>query len=268
VRWDSPVVLATAGTLAIHVLFAVLGDALVVVFPAAKHTPAPRVELVDIEPLPEPPPPPPQPVVEQEPAAEIAPEVPAPPPPREARPQRVRTSQPPAQTASEAAPPSTTPSSDSGGAPVTTMEDIAPAATGVAVAKGPRTTGKVGRGGSGGGTGAGTGAGNSDAPPAPMSVATIKTPARPKGDFSYFDASKDYPAEAKTLAIEGVIRVRLIVDAEGKVTSAVLLDKLGHGLDELALERTKKIQFEPAKDTDDKAVSSVVVWTFNMTLPK
>jgi hypothetical protein len=52
------------------------------------------------------------------------------------------------------------------------------------------------------------------------------------------------------------------------VKSAVLLNKLGHGLDELALERAKKIQFDPARDTDDKPVSSVVVWTFNMTLPK
>jgi TonB family protein len=101
-----------------------------------------------------------------------------------------------------------------------------------------------------------------------MSVATIKSRAMPKGDFSYFDASKDYPPEAKALAIEGVIRVRLVVDAAGAVKSAVLINKLGHGLDELALERAKKIQFEPAKDTDDKPVSSVVVWTFNMTLPK
>ena len=101
-----------------------------------------------------------------------------------------------------------------------------------------------------------------------MSVATIKTRAMPKGDFSYFDASKDYPPEAKQLGIEGVIRVRLVVDATGAVKSAVLINKLGHGLDELALERAKKIQFDPAKDTDDKPVSSVVVWTFNMTLPK
>jgi TonB family protein len=101
-----------------------------------------------------------------------------------------------------------------------------------------------------------------------VSVATIKTRAMPKGDFSYFDASKDYPAEAKALAIEGVIRVRLVVDATGVVKTATLINKLGHGLDELALERSKKIQFDPAKDTNDQPVSSVVVWTFNMTLPK
>jgi hypothetical protein len=48
----------------------------------------------------------------------------------------------------------------------------------------------------------------------------------------------------------------------------VLLNRLGHGLDELALARARQIEFEPARDTSDRAVRSVVVWTFNMTLPK
>jgi TonB family protein len=101
-----------------------------------------------------------------------------------------------------------------------------------------------------------------------MSVATIKKRALPKGDYGYFDAGKDYPAEARQLGIEGTIRVRLVVDETGVVKAKVLLNKLGHGLDELALERASRIQFTPAVDTDDKPVSSVVIWTFNMTLPK
>lgn len=262
---DSPAAVAIIGTLAIHLLLALVGDAIVDAFPPPAYKPAPVVELVDIEPpLPPPPPPPPLTPI-AEPTVAPAPVQPTP----EPRVQRVqpRTTQPP-PPAETPPPPAETPlSDDSGGAPVTTMEDIAPAATGVAVAKGPRTTGG-GRGGTGGGTGAGAGTGSSDAPPTPMSVATIKTRAMPRGDFSYFDASKDYPPEAKTLGIEGVIRVRLVVDATGAVKSAVLISKLGHGLDELALQRAKKIQFEPAKDTDDNPVSSVVVWTFNMTLPK
>jgi protein TonB len=141
---------------------------------------------------------------------------------------------------------------------------------GVAVAVGRRTGERVGRGGTGGGTGAGTGTGTgaSEAPPAPMSVATIKKRALPKGDYGYFDAGKEYPAEARQLGIEGAIRVRLVVDAQGKVTQATLVNKLGHGLDELALRRAKQLEFTPAVDTEDRAVSSIVVWTFNMTLPK
>jgi protein TonB len=144
------------------------------------------------------------------------------------------------------------------------MPDVAPAATGVAVAKGP-TAQRVGRGGAGTGTGAGSGSGTGEI--AAMSVATIKTRALPRGDYSY-EESKDYPADARRLGIEGKIRVKLIVDDTGAVKSAQLLNKLGHGLDELALARATRIAFDPAKDTDDKPVASVVVWTFNMALPK
>jgi periplasmic protein TonB len=260
VRLDSPVVLSTAGTLAIHLLLAITGDAIVTLYPASTYEEPPKVELIDIEPMLQPPPKP----VEREPEPEPVIEEPKPEPVQKQP--RVRTPAPPPPRNEPPPPPDTPPS---GGAPVTTMENLAPDALGtVPVAVGKRTTERVGRGGTGTGTGSGSGAGSSDEPPTPVSVATIKSRAMPKGDFSYFDASKDYPAEAKALGIEGVIRVRLVVDAEGKVKAAVPLNKLGHGLDELALERAKKIEFEPARDTDDKPVSSVVVWTFNMTLPK
>ncbi|HEX5057804.1 MAG TPA: energy transducer TonB [Kofleriaceae bacterium] len=260
-RLDSPFVLATAGTLAIHLLLAVAGDAIVVLYPHKQYEEAPRVELIDIEvpPVVKPPPPPvqperPEPVKETRPVPQTV--------------QKVVRQQPTAPPPPENEPPPPVDTPPSGGAPLATMEGVIPSATGVPVAVGKRTSEHVGRGGTGTGTGAGSGTGSSDEPPKPVSVATIKARAMPKGDFSYFDASKDYPAEAKSLGIEGVIRVRLVVDEQGKVKSTVLLNKLGHGLDELALERAKKIEFEPAKDTDDKAVSSVVVWTFNMTLPK
>jgi protein TonB len=263
VRLDSPAVLAVAGTLAIHLLLAVAGDALVVLNPPSTYVPPPKVELVDIEPpaVVKPPPPP----VQKEPEPEVK-EAPKPVAPRAVQKVVTRHSAPPPPTNEPPPPPTETP--PSGGAPVATMEGVAPSATGVPVAVGKRTSERVGRGGTGTGTGAGSGAGSATELPKPVSVATIKTRALPKGDFSYFDASKDYPPEARSLGIEGVIRVRLVVDANGKVISSVLLNRLGHGLDELALERAKKIEFDPAKDTDDKAVSSVVVWTFNMTLPK
>ena len=101
-----------------------------------------------------------------------------------------------------------------------------------------------------------------------MSVATIKTRALPKADYAYLGIGKDYPTEARTLGIEGDLRVRLIVDEHGKVKSRVLLNKLGHGLDELAMQRAGEIEFEPAKDSNDQPVTSVVVWTFHMTIPK
>ncbi len=266
-RWDSPFVLATAGTFAIHLLILIAGDAVIVLNPSRPDPPAPHIEMIEVEvpPIVQPEPPPP---VEQP----RPPEAPAPPPPQAV----VRTQKPrPTQRATEPPPapreppPATSDRPTPGGDPVVTLPDAPPSATGVAVQVGNRTSERVGRGGAGGGTGRGSGSGAGSAPtPVPMSVATIKTRALPRGDYGYFDAGKDYPAEARQLAIEGAIRVRLVVDPQGKVVSSVLLNKLGHGLDELALKRAAQIVFDPARDTDDHPVTSVVVWTFNMTLPK
>ena len=260
-RSDSPFGLVFAGTLAIHALFLLGADAMTTFFPREDAPPTPRVELVEVEipPVQKPPPPPVRP---PEPEPRPAPKEPP-------KPRAVRAVQPEAPPApppppSEPPPPQE-PASDPGGAPTVSMPDIAPAATGVAVAPGPRNTGKIGRGGTGTGTGSGSGAG-ADPAPVPVSIAGIKRDARPRGDYDY--TNKDYPAEARRLGIEGVIRVVLTVDDKGKVKSAVLLNKLGHGLDELALARAWKIEFEPALDTNDHPVPSSVTWTFRMVLPK
>lgn len=260
-RLDSPFGLAIAGTLAIHTLLLVGADAVTLIFPPDPSTPTPRIELIEIEVPPppepeEPPPPPPEP------------EPPPEPPPPEARPQVARAVQPQAlpPPPSEPPPPQD-PAPDSGGAPILKMPDIAPSAHGLPIPLGPRPPDKTGRGGSGGGSGAGEGSG-AGAPPPPVSIAEIKTRALPRGDYGHIDLGKDYPPKARRLGIEGAIRVRLTVDDRGKVRAAVLLNRLGHGLDELALSRARQIEFEPAKDTDDRPVSSLVVWTFTMTLPK
>jgi periplasmic protein TonB len=258
--WESPFVLALAGAIAIHLLVGTFGDALVVLNPPRPEPPPPpKLELVDVEvpPVVQPPPPP---------ATPPEPPPPAPPERPAVVPQHVATRAPvhAAEPPPVVPPPTTAPTSTEGGGPVVAMPDVAPGATGVAVAKGP-TVQHVGRGGLGTGTGAGAGSGAGEI--AAMSVATIKTRALPRGDYSY-EESKDYPADARRLGIEGKIRVKLIVDDTGAVKSAQLLNKLGYGLDELALARATKIAFDPAKDTDDKPVASVVVWTFNMALPK
>ncbi len=257
-RWDSPFVLAAAGTLAIHLIVLTVGDALVVTNPPRPPQPAPRIELVEIEvpPVLAPPPPPPPPPPE---TAATPPPTPEPVTPRpRAAPSRIRATPDPAPE------PQTEVPVAAGGDEVVRMDDIAPGATGVAVAKGPASTGRIGRGGSGGGTGSGAGAGSGDEP-APVSVATIKTRALPKGDYGYVG---EYPSAARALGIEGDIRVRLLVDEQGKVKTRTLLNRLGHGLDELALQRVAEMEFEPARDSDDKPVASVVVWTFHMTLPR
>ncbi len=252
--------LAFAGTLAIHTIVAVAADALVVTHPFRPPDPTPpKVTMIDVtvetkvdKPDPEPP---------KVPDPVPTPVVPTPPVPHP-----VRAKAQVAQTQAPAQPVMIEHVPDSGGGQVVALEGIAPSATGIAVRSGSTASGHLAQGGNGTGTGAGAGAGAGDA--APMSVATIKTRAMPKGDYGYFDAGRDYPQEAKQLGIEGPLRVRLVVDDQGHVKTATLLNHLGHGLDELAVDRARKIEFEPARDSDDHPVASVVVWTFQMTLPK
>jgi protein TonB len=267
--WESPLVLALAGALAIHTIAIVAFDVVIVYTPHRTPEIAPHVELVDID---LPPPPPPKPVAKPEPKPEPEPE---PEPEKKvapAPPQRVASTQPhtSAPTAPDRPPdpiprpPDRVPGG--GGDPYKLAEDSSRDGVGQ---RGTRTSDRLGTGGGGGGgVGSGSGSGSGVEAVRPVSVATIKTAAKPKGDYAYFDDGKRYPEEAKQLGIEGVIKVQLIVDETGKIKRSRLLTKLGHGLDELALEHAGQLAFEPARDTDDRPVASVVVWTFHMTLPK
>ena len=260
VRLDSPLVLATAGTLAVHLVLAVVGDALVVTHPYRRAEPPPKVQFVKIDPPPKKQPePPPKKIEEEKPR-----DPPKPQPPTKRR-EQVAAAPPIQQRPPDSILPPTTNDAPSGGDLVVQIPDLSQTTTGVPVKQGPLRQGGGTGAVRGGGTGSGAGSGEVAKP---VSVATIKTAAKPKGDYDYVSIGKDYPAEAQQLGIEGDIRVKLTVDETGKVATAVLLNKLGHGLDELALDRARKIAFEPARDSADRAVASVVVWTFHMTLPK
>jgi protein TonB len=55
-----------------------------------------------------------------------------------------------------------------------------------------------------------------------------------------------YNANARAAGIEGKVRVRLTVDATGKVIDVAVIAGLGYGLDEAALAAAREATFEPA----------------------
>jgi periplasmic protein TonB len=231
---------------------------------ARRHPETPPPEEIELDDTPPPPPPPPKVQPAPPPPPVKAPE-PAPPQVVHRAVTHETTARPPTPT-HETPPPEThepTPT-DQGGQEAYKLPEGPTGGVAVPVAHGQ------GAGGTGHGAGGGSGDGQAspEARPQPVSIAAIKTRAKPRGDYSYFGAGKDYPPEARQLGIEGVIRVRLIVDPKGKVVGRTLLNKLGHGLDELALERASQIEFDPALDDRDQPVTSLVVWTFDFKLPK
>jgi TonB family protein len=55
-----------------------------------------------------------------------------------------------------------------------------------------------------------------------------------------------FPAEARTAGVQGKVRVRITVDAAGAVADAKVIEGLGHGCDEAALEAARTCRFDPA----------------------
>jgi protein TonB len=55
-----------------------------------------------------------------------------------------------------------------------------------------------------------------------------------------------YTDDAQAAAVEGKVRVQLTVDESGKVVDVKLIQGLGHGLDEAALQAARRATFEPA----------------------
>lgn len=55
-----------------------------------------------------------------------------------------------------------------------------------------------------------------------------------------------YTPDALSAAVEGKVRVQLTVDETGKVIDVKLIQGLGHGLDEAALQAARNATFEPA----------------------
>jgi protein TonB len=55
-----------------------------------------------------------------------------------------------------------------------------------------------------------------------------------------------YTEDAQSAAIEGKVRIQLTVDETGKVVDVKLIQGLGHGLDEAALQAARRATFEPA----------------------
>lgn len=68
-----------------------------------------------------------------------------------------------------------------------------------------------------------------------------------------------YTHKAQEAEIEGVVRVRVTVDENGNVIAAQVLNGLGYGLDEVALDAAKKAHFEPATKCGRPVIGSIIL---------
>ncbi|MGK3969915.1 TonB-dependent siderophore myxochelin receptor MxcH [Sorangium sp. So ce118] len=71
----------------------------------------------------------------------------------------------------------------------------------------------------------------------------------------------EYPEAARAARIEAVVRLKLVVDAEGRVTSAEVVTPQGHGFDEAATRAALGLLFEPAA-VDGKPVAAKILYDY------
>ncbi len=78
-------------------------------------------------------------------------------------------------------------------------------------------------------------------------------------------AQPQYTDDARSAEVEGRVKLKLSVDAQGNVTDVKVLAGLGHGLDESSIATAKRIKFTPGSACS-KSVGSSFVITFRFAL--
>lgn len=240
-------VVGTTVAIALHVL---VGAALLRVDAAALLRGDQTVEMEVHEP---PPPPPP----------EVKPEEPPPPPPPVAKPhvvvRHVATPTPPTEAPP---PPSEAPPPKAAAAPpvfgVSLDSTVAGDGPGVSVPVGNTLNTKP----SNKATGpvqplTGSPTGDPDALSAPVPEYLIAEDVR-----VLQEVTAPFPPEAQRMGIEGKVKLRVIVGPTGEVLKVTVLEKAGHGFDDLARDALKKFKFSPARTQDGKAVTRAIVYTY------
>jgi protein TonB len=99
--------------------------------------------------------------------------------------------------------------------------------------------------------------GDPDALPAPVPEYLIAEDVR-----VLQEVTAPFPPEAQRMGIEGKVKLRVLIGPTGEVLKVTVLEKAGHGFDDLARDALKKFKFSPARTQDGKAVTRAIVYTY------
>lgn len=97
------------------------------------------------------------------------------------------------------------------------------------------------------------GAGGSSNQPAQAPGQAVKLP------YITYSTTPPYPNEARKNGIEGTVRIKVLIDTTGKVTSASIISSSGSSLlDQAALQAVYRWRFSPARDANGQKVQCYV----------
>jgi TonB family protein len=76
-----------------------------------------------------------------------------------------------------------------------------------------------------------------------------------------------YPPDARTLGLEGKVRLSVNLDERGRVVGVRLIRRAGHGFDEKAVQAMKQFLFSPARRAgDNRPVPFTIPYDFTFSL--
>jgi len=76
----------------------------------------------------------------------------------------------------------------------------------------------------------------------------------------------EYPAAARAAGVEGVVILKLTIDADGKVVNAKVAEAAGHGFDEAAIRAAKMTAFEPARFANGNPFKAIIRYRYEFSL--
>jgi protein TonB len=100
----------------------------------------------------------------------------------------------------------------------------------------------------------------SDLKSPPVSITRVTSPPRPKTQVK-----PEYTKEMLENRVEGVVRVKVLVDIDGRVKQAIVLDDLGYGSKEKVAEACFKMVFEPGR-IGEEPVSTWIMMRFRFKM--
>jgi protein TonB len=198
------------------------------------------------------------------PPPEVRPEPPPPPPPPEPKPKIVMRRAPAAPPPEAPPPPSEAPPKVGDAPPVfgvTMSSVVAGDSAGMAVPVGNTTMTKPNKAPAP--APAKLAGGDGDGLPAPVPEVFISE--QPKVAH---EVEAPYPPEMQRMGIEGHVVCKLYIDENGDVRRVTIIERAGHGFDELARDALKKFKFSPAKTSDGKAVPTNITYKYKFELPQ
>jgi protein TonB len=78
----------------------------------------------------------------------------------------------------------------------------------------------------------------------------------------------EFPSDVARMGIEGRVVAKLYIDDNGNVRLVKIVQRAGHGLDELARDALKQYKFSPARTSDGKAVPTYITFTYVFEQPQ